>query len=227
MMNKIRLNARLVSSLNTVLFKTAAELMEAAGIASTTWYKVMKEPNAITVQQLLAISNALKIPVRRFFSSGSSDIVGHHDDYVVDNCLPCSYDADSLRAFVESNNRVTWQMAAEATCTTPSHLRNSMLLETRLPVPRFLTACEAFGIDPFSILIDPNPQTSSKGRKPDIGAFGVEMAALRADLASIRAEVEKINGTVMGLQTKCNELLSAYDALARRIGESAPSKIVT
>lgn len=111
MMNKIRLNARLVSSLNSVLFKSAAELMDAAGIASTTWYKVMKEPNAITVQQLLAISNALKIPVRRFFSSGSSDIVGHHDDYVVDNCLPCSYDADSLRAFVESNNRVTWQMA--------------------------------------------------------------------------------------------------------------------
>ena len=222
-MNKIRLNARLVSSLNSVLFKSAAELMDAAGIASTTWYKVMKEPNSITVQQLLAISNALKIPVRRFFSSGSSDIVGRHDDYVVDNCLPCSYDADSLRAFVESNNRVTWQMAAEATRTTPSHLRNSMLLETRLPVPRFLTACEAFGIDPFSILIDPNA-TSSKGRKPDIGALGVEMAALRADLASIRAEVEKINGTVMDLQAKCNDLLSAYDALARRIGESAPSK---
>lgn len=223
MTNKIRLNARLVSSLNSVLFKSAAELMDAAGIASTTWYKVMKEPNSITVQQLLAISNALKIPVRRFFSSGSSDIVGHHDDYVVDNCLPCSYDADSLRAFVESNNRVTWQMAAEATRTTPSHLRNSMLLETRLPVPRFLTACEAFGIDPFSILIDPNA-TSSKGRKPDIGALGVEMAALRADLASIRAEVEKINGTVAELQAKCDDLLSAYDALARRIGESAPSK---
>lgn len=223
MTNKIRLNARLVSSLNSVLFKSAAELMDAAGIASTTWYKVMKEPNSITVQQLLAISNALKIPVRRFFSSGSSDIVGHHDDYVVDNCLPCSYDADSLRAFVESNNRVTWQMAAEATRTTPSHLRNSMLLETRLPVPRFLTACEAFGIDPFSILIDPNA-TSSKGRKPDIGALGVEMAALRADLASIRAEVEKINGTVADLQAKCNDLLSAYDELARRIGESAPSK---
>lgn len=223
MTNKIRLNARLVSSLNSVLFKSAAELMDAAGIASTTWYKVMKEPNSITVQQLLAISNALKIPVRRFFSSGSSDIVGRHDDYVVDNYLPCSYDADSLRAFVESNNRVTWQMATEATRTTPSHLRNSMLLETRLPVPRFLTACEAFGIDPFSILIDPNA-TSSKGRKSDIGALGVEMAALRADLASIRAEVEKINGTVMNLQAKCNDLLSAYDALARRIGESAPSK---
>ena len=84
MSTKIRFNTQLISSLGSVLHMSAAEMMDAVSIPSTTWYRLLKTPADITIQQLLAIANGLHIPVRHFFSEGAVSIIGHREEYVTE-----------------------------------------------------------------------------------------------------------------------------------------------
>ena len=114
-----RLNVRLISSLGNVIIMSAAEMMAAASIATTTWYAIMQKPEGITVQQLLAIANGLHIPVRRFFSFGRTDYIGRRADYIMEPYQPCRYDAAPRRA--QHGNRLQRRQAwHHHVCVTPS-----------------------------------------------------------------------------------------------------------
>lgn len=212
-MNAIRLNTKLISSLSAVLFIPATEIMQATGIASTTWYAIIQKPAGITIQQLIAISNGIHIPVRRFFSTGKADLIGHRDDYVTDPYLPCYYDANALQELVSSRQEATWQRAADATGVSRDNLKKSLLGVRRTPVIRFLTACNAFSIDPFEILIDPNPIFKKETVKPSKASF----ENTRAEISQLQQDMKALSESVMELSKKYEELISAYDALLRQI----------
>lgn len=212
-MNQYRLNTKLISSLSTVLFTTAAEIMQASGIASTTWYAIIQKPAAITIQQLIAISNGMHIPVSRFFSTGKTDLIGHRDDYVTDPYLPCYYDADALQELVSSRQETTWQRAADATGVSRDNLRKSLLGVRRTPVTRFLTTCDAFQIDPFEILIDPNPKSKKEHAKPSKAS----LETTHAEIRQLQQDMKALSESVMELSKKYEDLLSAHDTLLRQI----------
>ena len=211
-MEKVRLNTKLISSLSNVLFIPAAEIIVASEIANSTYYRIMQTPIIITIQQLLCIANGLHVPVRRFFSFGNADIIGKREDYIAEPYQPCHYDEDALQEFVQNCNTATWKRAAEATGMSYSRLRNSLLAVTRTPVTRFLQVCSVFGINPFSILIDPNPEVKRKSRS----AAGRD-AKLAEELSMLRQDVNTLSRHVADLTKKYEELLSAHDALLRQI----------
>lgn len=214
-MNVIQLNTKLIKSLDKVLFMKAAEIMKAANIPSTTWYAIRKKPEKITLQQLLSIANGLHIPVRRFFLIDGKDVtVKRCEDYIEDDYMPCSYDADALREIVENRRDATWQKAADATGITHDNLKNSLLAIRRTPVTRFLVACQALKIDPFSILLDPNPEPKPKGRRPSSAAGDT---ALHAEVKLLRKDVESLSQTVEDLKGKFENLIRDYEQLARRL----------
>lgn len=165
MMDNLHLNTKLITSLSKILFMPNSMLMKAASISSTTWYVVMKTPDTITIQQLLAISNGLHIPVRLFFYIGDNNELGNRDDYVIGNYQPCHYDGDVLKSVVNNRPDATWQKAAKATGMSYQNLQRSLLAETRLPVTRLLTVCKAFELDPFEVIIDPNPPHADQRKK--------------------------------------------------------------
>ena len=210
-MKTYRLNEKLISTLSSVLFMPAADMMTAANIATTTWYHIMQVPEAITIQQLLAIANGLHIPVRRFFSAEKADIIGKRDDYIAEPYQPCHYDADALQKIVSSRADTTWQQAAKATGITRDNLRKSLLAVRRTPVTRFLAVCEAFNIDPFTVLVDPNPSKAENRKKR-----GVNPAKdIAADIAALHKKINDLTGTVTELSEKYDKLLEAYTRLER------------
>ena len=214
-MNSIRLNVRLLTNLGDVLLTPVSDIVAATAIANSTWYNIMQHPDGITVQQLLSIANGLHIPVRRFFSSGHSDSVGRREDYIADPYLSCHYDEASLRSFVNSRQSATWKKAAEATGMTYSRLRNSLLGFTRTPVTRFLVVCDVFKIDPFTILIDQNPEKRRNGKKA--AAPGGWADDLRTEINTLREDVNRLQETVGDLEEKYSRILKAHESLLNRI----------
>ena len=225
-MKTIRLNTSLIATLGDVIYMRQADMIAATTIATATWYYIMQHVGSITVQQLLLIANGLKIPVRRFFSFGKADIIGKRGDYITDPYRPCYYDAEALRRIVETRADATWQKASRATGVTYDNLKKSALTERRLPVSRFLTVCEAFAVDPFTILIDPNPEARKERRRASDRDGEIE--ALRIDNEGLHAAIERMNDdlrmlgeTVAGLKEKYEELLKAHDDLAKRVNISS------
>jgi len=215
-MNTVRLNTKLLGSLCTVLRMSASELIDLSHIPCTTWYSMMSKIEGITIQQLLAIANGAHVPVRRFFSFDKADVVGRREDYVTEPYLPCHYEGDVLKQLVSTNPDATWQKAAKATGMNYSRLKDSMLAVRRTPVIRFLTVCEAFAIDPFKILIDPNPE-QKKGRKAPAVHASAEVTALRAEVTTLHSDINDLRATVATLMAKYEALLAEHERLAKRI----------
>ena len=222
-MAKVRLNTNLLKALPNVLFMPALEIRDVTGIAKSTWYDIMAKPDAITIQYLLAIANGLHVPVRRFFSTGRTDIIGKHDDYVTEAYKECHYDGALLTEIINSRPDTTWTKAGKTADMTYHHVQKSLSAKTRTPVSRFLDVCEAFDIDPFTILIDPNPEPRKQGGKRK-GTTATEEEALRKDIQDLTAAVADLTGKYQditakydSLAAKYNDLLSAHRALARRV----------
>ena len=206
-MNQLRLNIKLLSVLHSVLLMQAADLRKAVGIARSTWYDIMSKHDTITVQHLLSIANSLHIPVRRLFSTGNTDVIGKRDDYVADPYTDCYYLGEALRDAINERKDTSWSRAGKIAGMTYQHVQKSLSSETRTPVVRFLAVCEAFDIDPFTILVDPNPGPSS-GRRPGRGG-----AAMLREIAALREDVGRLGTTVEDVTRKYDDLLAKYDGL--------------
>ena len=182
--------------MSSVLDIPVGELIKASEATASTWYYAQGKPETITIQFILSLCNNLHIPVRRFFSFGNADVIGRREDYITDPYLPCHYDGKTLRTTVGTRSDATWQKAAKATKMSASRLRNSLIGATRTPVVRFLTVCKVFDINPFTILIDPNPEPptpiSSPARNDEIAALQQEMQELHAEMRDLRAKYEAL-----------------------------------
>lgn len=212
-METVRLNTKLICSLGSVLFIPTAEMIVMTGVPNSTWYRIMQTPATISIQQLLAIANGLHIPVRRFFSTDKVDYVGKRDEYIADPYEPCYYDETALQELVNSSHETTWQKAAKATGMNYTNLRKSLTAVTRTPVMRFLDVCNVFGIEPFSILVDPNPEERTERHR----AEPATKDTLREDIRSLREDVRRLSETVGELRDKYERLLDTCKALNGRL----------
>lgn len=223
MITAIRLNVKLVDSLCAVLRLTSAEIIDRTGINKSTWYKIMNKPAEITIKQLLSIANGLHIPVRRFFFLGNTFLVGNREDYITEPYLACDYDGEKMRDIVNDRRQreATWQRGAAAVNMSPLRLRNSIVGETRLPVNRFLDVCRAFSVDPFTILIDPNPELPDNGRKRRRSSSPAptpqEAEGLRKEISDLRLQVAELSSTTKELTAKFKTLLADHEKLKGRV----------
>lgn len=210
------LNTKLITSLSSVLYIPVAEIREAAAITNGTWYRIMSKPSGITIQQLLAISNSMSIPVKRFFRTDRVQFIGKRDDYVADPYTPCYYDNAALQELVSTRTDATWQKAAKKVGMSWSRARKSLLAVTRTPVVRFLDVCDTFGIDPFTILIDPNPVPKERQGKRNAGKSDGNDALL-GEIGRLREDIRTLSATVDDLISKYEALLEAHNRLEHRV----------
>lgn len=213
---KIHLNTKLLSTLSQVLFLPSAELRTATGIPTSTWYYCMGKPDKITIDFLLSIANGLNIPVRKFFSTENTDIIGRREDYIAEPYLPCYYDEAALQRYFAVSHEATWQRASLAANVTPTNLRRSLLAVTRLPVERFLVVCEAFDIDPFTILIDPNPGTTQTPNKPN-------KRDTAKDIEQLRQQIAQLSSDIADLTKKYDDLRLFYEDMSHQLVAESPT----
>lgn len=211
MKHSVRLNISLIISLGRVLGMTNTELMNATGIMNATWYRIIGHPEQITVQQLISIANGLSIPVRRFFLYDDTDMVGNKDYYIENPYNQCYYNTKSLLHLIETHAVATWQNVADTLGISRSILRNSLLLNTRLPLDRFLKACDVFGIDPFCIIIDPNPLQKEQKKRMDLITTNEEYAEVQRDISIIKREMTIFRADVMYIRRAISRLEKKID----------------
>lgn len=204
--NSVQLNEHLLKSLPQVLGMTHADVATAAGIANTTWYRLIKDPQKFTVQQLLYLSNGLHIPVRKFFCR-QFDTVGKREDYVVNiDYKTCYYNSDAIGKLIKEKTTISWRDAADAIGVHALRVKESLLAVHRLPVTRLIIFCDFYGLDLFDCIIDPNSPTTSNNQnaatasyslvlngvegKPEINlAMHLELYELRKHLFDTKQEI--------------------------------------
>lgn len=214
MEHQLKFNTRLLTSLSDVLLMSSTVIIEKTNIKPTTWYRIMAKPDEITVQQLLAVANNLCIPVRRFFFSGKVVPIDRREDYIFADFQPCRYEPGVLQKLVETRRDITWQKAADATGMTYDNLKKSLLSIRRTPIDRVVKTCEAFGIDLFSVLIDPNKSHKRKdGRRAAEPSKEKPDDALLTEITALRENVGRLNDTVSEVTEKYEDLLTKYDRL--------------
>ena len=84
-------------------------------------------------------------------------MVGSKEYYIEKPYTPCFYNAQILLHLIDTRGVAKWQEVANALGISCSNLLNSLLLVTRLPLTRFLVACELYSIEPFCAIIDSTP----------------------------------------------------------------------
>ena len=121
---------------------------------------------------------------------------------------------------VSNHADITWKKAADATGITYDNLRKSLLAIRKTPVVRFLTACEAFGIDPFTILIDPNPEQRHRKRAAvPAGSPTDNDESIRADIRVLTKQLADLNTAVSDITARYDDLLKRHTALLDRYNE--------
>lgn len=218
-MTDIQLNVQLISKLGRVLFMSTNEMIAATNIATSTWYYIMQKPSEITIQQLLAISNGLHIPIRLFFSKEGTDIIGRHEDYIKEPYIPCYYNSDKLQKIVMTHSDATWKKASKASGVSPTRLKNSLIGATRTPVNRFLTVCKAFNLDPFSILTDPNQEIENNKHSLNHQKHPKETdyKTIQAEITDLHNKIAHLNNIVNDLMTNYKKLLTEHERLEKRV----------
>lgn len=193
--NSVQLNELLLKSLAQVLSMSHADVATAAGIANTTWYRLLKEPQKFTVEQLLCLANGLHIPVSKFFSISSTDI-GNREDYVVNyDYKNCYYDIEAVRKLMKEKTIISWSDAAEVTGVNVLRVKESLLAVHRLPVSRLIIFCDAFDLDLFDYIVDPNKPKKTSGQSGETTplcpvSFGVQTNP--KDFIDMRLEIVEL-----------------------------------
>lgn len=209
-----RLNTKLLQTLGKVLDMTNTELMEATGIKNSTWYRIMGNPDEMTIQQILSIANGLHIPVTWFFSIGDTDIICKKGEYIRHSYKNCYYNSEALASFVNTRSIATWQSIANSLGMTRTNLRNSLLSITRLPVARLLTVCNVFDMDPFYFIIDPNPPHADQREKEKTIATMREYETILANIAAMKREIVYFKVLLEETRREIAELGKKLDAVA-------------
>lgn len=223
MSTNIRLNTDLIKNLSRVIFMPTAEMIAATGIAPSSWYYMMDKPDNIAIKYLLLIANGLHIPVRRLFTFDQTKLIGRREDYVAEPYLPCHYDNDAFQNIINTRSDTSWQKAAKLVGMSRFRLRNSLLAVTRTPVTRFLTVCESFDIDPFTILIDPNPlpkqkrTASSPSRSTAVGSATHPAHDFSSEITDLHRQIDELKAEVADMRQQYESLLHAHEALARSV----------
>lgn len=231
-MEKIyRLNLKLLTNISHIAGRRHSEIMEATNIGNGTFYGILQKPEAITVQQLLSISNGLRIPISRFFSTDNLDLLEPSDEYVLQHYIPCIYKGDVLQHYADARI-IQWKDIATFTGVSRNHVRDSLLFKARLPVERLLTVVNHYHINLFQVLIDPNPSAEQVKKQKqkfkriqaipptDFTTLHQIIDQLRTDLDNARRIIDDNRRVIDQLTTQYNSLQSKHEVLEKRINNA-------
>lgn len=224
---KTKLNIQLLTTLPRVLRMTHNEVSEASGISIACWYRIAKNPEKITVQQLLGLSNGIHIPVSCFFSSDKACLIGVREDYILQDYQNCYYDSEAVRRRIGEGSTTSWRKAAEAVGMHWTNVSSSLLAVSRTPVVRLLALCEAFNFNLFDFLIDPNKNPKHRRANRQHASQDGDDAALHQEIATLHQEIDKLDAAVDDLTKKFQSMLERHNRLEQILCEHFKAPIDT
>lgn len=224
-MDKWSFNNQLFSKLSKVLQISEAEIARQCGLTQQVLNRYTKADIMPSVQVLLKICNALRMPAYYFVLQGSNYIIPERENATLpyDKWKPVTWDMQAVElTFGDGEGKIYWKDVAAVMGVTPQKPHERFLLRKRFPIDEFFVVCSHYSISPFRFLIDPNIRDSTKRKGCDaersIAPPPQSNDPLLADIADLRRQIAALSATVDNLTKKYNTLLKSHEALSRRVG---------
>ena len=227
-MGKWSFNEPLFSRLSDVLDISGAEIARRCGLTQQVLNRYMNSDIVLSVQVLMKICNALRMPAHYFVSEDNNHVFPNREVATIpyDCWHPIEWDSQAAElTFGDGEGRIYWKDVAEVMNVSAQKPHERFLLRKRFPIDGFLTACSHFNISPFRFLIDPNRDCGKKAQSrrqplPSPGrAEAVGDEALRAEVRELTGRLADLNSTVSDITKKYEALLQRHTALLDRHNE--------
>ena len=208
------LNLHLIRNLDNVLGLKIYELRERSNLNRATWDRLRANEKELTMEELLMLSNSLRIPVHHFISMDETCIMLDKSQYVLPRATykTCWYDFEAVqKVFGNGRGRLTWARAGKVmnviaqTMSNRFNPRDGKL--TSLTAAFFLESCNRLGINADMLLHDPNEAI------PDIverdASFAESHVALMENTgptAQLEKRMERIERRIEDLENFIAEL---------------------
>lgn len=215
-------NIELFDCLPDMFDTTVAKLAKRSGICQQTLNRYMLHEIRVSVQTIMSLCNALRMPVRYFVCKNEMVIPERENASIpADIFREIVWDLEAVeRTFGDGPDKIFWKDAAAAMNVTSQKSHKRFRLETRFPMDDFLLACTNLQISPFKFLVDTNG-TGAKVQKSvarRTTASTRENEAVLKEVAAIRQEMETVKAKIDILAKRFDDLLAAHNTFAHRIG---------
>lgn len=221
-MEKYSFNMLLFSRLPKVLDISEAEIARRCGLTQQVMNRYTNAGIMLSVQKLLKICNALRMPAHYFVSENDRHVMPDREAATLppDCWQPVRWDTQAVElTFGDGEGKIYWKDVAVVMNLSSQKPHDQFLLRTRLTVDGFLSVCSHYDISPFHFLIDPNrpdgPKRKAKGRAA--GKAAVPLPQPADDIAALTRRLDNLNANYEDLKKKYESLLSAHEALAKRV----------
>jgi transcriptional regulator with XRE-family HTH domain len=208
-MDRWSFNEQLFNRLSEVLDISGAEIARRCGLTQQVLNRYMNSDIVLSVQVLMKICNALRMPAYFFVSENNNHVFPNRESATValDHWHPIEWDALAVElTFGDGEGRIYWKDVAVAMNVSSQKPHERFLLRKRFPIDGFLMACSHFNISPFKFLIDRNRECCKvRSRKNE-----------PSDITELIRRIDTLNATVDDLTDKYNNLLRRHDALLER-----------
>ena len=218
-MEKWTFNSLLFNKLSDVLEISGAEIARRCGLTQQVLNRYMNNDIVLSVQVLIRVCNALRMPTRYFVSKNNNHAMPdrEHATVAADQWHPIEWDKQVVElTFGDGEGRIYWKDVAEAMGVSSQKPHERFLLRKRFPIDAFLTTCNRLGISPFKFLIDLNGdggKPRDSGRASHTGGDDT----FRADLEKLRQKISSLEDSVSELTSKYEALLQAHNKLEHTI----------
>lgn len=219
-------NILLFSRISKVLDISEAEIARRCGMTQQALNRYTSADITLSVQKLLMICNALRMPAYYFVSEGDRHIVPNRETATipVGRWHPITWDKQAVElTFGDREGQIYWKDVAEAMGVSSQKPHDRFLLRKRFPINDFLQTCNKLNLSPFQFLVDPNRDTTAKRKRGNTvpgGSASVETATpppCTANIAALCRKIDTLSEAVADLTQKYQSLLRAHEALARRV----------
>lgn len=211
-------NSLLFSKLSDVLGISGAEIARRCGIKQQVLNRYQNSDIGISIQVLMKLCNALRMPVYYFVSKNNQYELPNREDATIpmDYWRPVTWNREAAElTFGDGEGKIYWKDLAVVMGVSSQKPHEYFALKKRFPIDCFFKACNSYGISPFRFLEDPNRDTdrSKRGGRAKTSADGT----LRDDLAVLSRKVGDLTDAIDDLKEKYEALLKAHEQLAHRV----------
>ena len=228
-MDKWSFNMSLLGRLSKVLDISEAEIARRCGMTQQVLNRYTGADITVSVQVLLKICNALRMPAHYFVSEDNNHAAPSREVATIpaDRWQPVEWDTQAVElTFGDGEGQIYWKDVAKAMGVTSQKPHDRFLLRTRFPIDDFLQTCNRLSLSPFRFLIDPNREVPARRKRsatvPGASPSG-KTPPPHPDIAALCHRIDTLEHTVADLQKQYADLLRAHEALARRVNVNIES----
>lgn len=217
-MEKWSFNDLLFSRLSDVLDISGTEIARRCGITQQVFSRYTTNEVVVSVQVLIKICNALRMPCYYFVSEDNNHVLPDRESatIVAAKWIPISWDSQAVEhTFGDGEGRIYWKDVAEAMGVSLQKPHDRFLLITRFPVNDFLTTCSHLNISPFRFLIDQNRDNGKQRNKRRV----IPTPGLSVDITLLRQQIAELSKTTADLTDRYRALLDRQSRLERKVNE--------